>query len=74
MESIAIIGMGCRFPGGANNIEQFWDVLKNAKDVTSDVPKDRWYHPRAIALGKPDVPGRHHKISHWHVVKTKRCG
>ena len=42
MEAIAIIGMGCRFPGGVDNPDKFWDVLTNGKDTTSDVPGDRW--------------------------------
>ena len=41
-EKIAIVGMGCRFPGGANSIEQFWELLSGGKDGISDVPKDRW--------------------------------
>lgn len=39
---IAIVGIGCRFPGNANNVNQFWDLLKNGKDAIVNVPKDRW--------------------------------
>ena len=41
-EPIAIIGMGCRFPGGASTPKRFWDVLKNGVDTITEVPKDRW--------------------------------
>ena len=39
---IAIIGMSCRFPGGANNPQLFWEMLKNAQDGISEVPIERW--------------------------------
>ncbi len=41
-DPIAIIGMGCRFPGGANNHKAFWRLLTQGKDAITDVPKDRW--------------------------------
>ncbi|HEU4325734.1 MAG TPA: SDR family NAD(P)-dependent oxidoreductase [Roseiflexaceae bacterium] len=41
-EPIAIIGMGCRFPGGANTIEEFWDLLQGGRDAISEVPAERW--------------------------------
>lgn len=41
-EPIAIIGMGCRFPGGANNPESFWQLLYDGVDATREVPSDRW--------------------------------
>ncbi|MFI4962439.1 MAG: SDR family NAD(P)-dependent oxidoreductase, partial [Legionellales bacterium] len=41
-EPIAIIGMACRFPGGANNLEQFWDNLYQGRDAMSPVPKERF--------------------------------
>ena len=41
-DSIAIVGIGCRFPGSSNDVNKFWDLLKNGKDAIVDVPKDRW--------------------------------
>lgn len=40
-EPIAIIGMGCRFPG-ANSPEAFWQLLCNGVDAIREVPEDRW--------------------------------
>jgi len=54
-EPIAIIGIGCRFPGGSNNPAAFWDLLINAKDAIVDVPKDRWDIRRFY---DPDKPGK----------------
>src|SRR6266567_2959329 len=56
-ESIAIIGMSCRFPGGANTPEAFWQLLKCGRDAISEVPAERWdidayYDP------DPDAPGK----------------
>jgi len=41
-EPIAIVGLGCRFPGGANSPEEFWDALCQKNDAISEVPPDRW--------------------------------
>lgn len=56
-EPIAIVGMGCRFPGGANNPEAFWQLLRNKVDAITDIPAERWdiekyYDPDPDALGK----------------------
>ena len=55
-EPIAIIGMGCRFPG-ADNPAAFWELLVNGVDAISEVPADRWdvdayYDPDPAAPGK----------------------
>jgi acyl transferase domain-containing protein/acyl carrier protein len=41
-EPIAIIGLGCRFPGGSNDPEAFWQMLRNGVDAITEVPLDRW--------------------------------
>jgi myxalamid-type polyketide synthase MxaE and MxaD len=40
-EPIAIVGMGCRFPG-ATGLTEFWNLLRNGVDAISEVPRDRW--------------------------------
>ncbi|MBW4479945.1 MAG: SDR family NAD(P)-dependent oxidoreductase [Tolypothrix brevis GSE-NOS-MK-07-07A] len=42
-EPIAIIGTGCRFPGGANTPQMFWQRLQNGFDAIQEVPLERWY-------------------------------
>ncbi len=54
---LAIVGMGCRFPGGAIDPESFWTLLHEEVDAIREVPADRWdvnalYHP------DPEMPGR----------------
>ncbi|MBF0396014.1 MAG: SDR family NAD(P)-dependent oxidoreductase [Desulfobacterales bacterium] len=54
---IAVVGMGCRFPGGANNPHLFWDILIHGKDGICKIPKERFdaesfYDPNPNAAGK----------------------
>ena len=39
---IAIVGMSCRFPGGADDTEKYWDLLESGRDVHKKVPIDRF--------------------------------
>src|SRR5215217_707366 len=56
-EGLAIIGMGCRFPGGASSPDRYWRLLLEGTDTVTEVPPERWdaeafYHP------DPDQPGK----------------
>jgi acyl transferase domain-containing protein/thioesterase domain-containing protein/acyl carrier protein len=56
-EPIAIIGLGCRFPGGANDPEAYWRLLRDGVDAITEIPPDRWdvdayYDPDPEAPGK----------------------
>lgn len=41
-EAIAVVGMACRFPGGCDTPEKYWNLLENGKDSIIDIPKERW--------------------------------
>lgn len=56
-EPVAIIGMSCRFPGGAHTPQAFWDMLIQKKDAVTDAPDERWdkkalYDADSNAAGK----------------------
>ncbi len=61
-EPLAIIGIGCRFPGGADSPAAFWKMICAGTDAISEIPPDRWN----IAAHYDPVPGRADKsISKW---------
>jgi len=41
-EPVAIVGIGCRFPGSIYNPRQFWDLLTAGRDAIGKIPADRW--------------------------------
>ncbi|MET0699702.1 MAG: polyketide synthase, partial [Mycobacterium sp.] len=41
-EPIAVVGVGCRFPGGVNNADQYWELLKDGRSGIVRVPAERW--------------------------------
>ncbi|MGP1371182.1 MAG: beta-ketoacyl synthase N-terminal-like domain-containing protein [Almyronema sp.] len=55
-ESIAVIGMGCRFPQ-ATDPEAFWHLLENGINAITEVPAGRWQND-AIYDPSPAVPGK----------------
>src|ERR1051325_7831056 len=56
-EPIALVGIGCRFPGNINSPDDFWTLLMNGVDAVDEIPSDRWdvdryYDPAPATPGK----------------------
>jgi acyl transferase domain-containing protein/acyl carrier protein len=59
---IAVIGMGCRLPGGIDSPDAFWQTLLHGDDMVTEIPGERW---DGEELYDPErgVPGR--SVSRW---------
>ncbi|XP_035669035.1 highly reducing polyketide synthase 40-like [Branchiostoma floridae] len=40
--ALAIVGIGCRMPGGTDTPSKFWDVIREGRNVITEVPPERW--------------------------------
>ena len=56
-EPIAVVGMACRFPGGANSPQKLWQLLSDGVDAITEIPPKRWnidtYYDQ-----NPETPGK----------------
>ncbi|KAK9424108.1 hypothetical protein SUNI508_03596 [Seiridium unicorne] len=64
MEPIAVIGLGCRFPGDATSPQNLWDMLSRGESAWSEFPEDRlnihtYYHPSGTRQGSICFRGAH---------------
>jgi acyl transferase domain-containing protein len=53
-EPIAILGMGCRFPGGVNSPDDLWQLVSAERETVSEFPTERGWN--LDALFDPDAP------------------
>ncbi|KAL9085033.1 MAG: hypothetical protein Q9165_007774 [Trypethelium subeluteriae] len=61
---IAVVGVGCRFPGEARSPQAFFEMLSQGRAAWSEVPKDRYsidqyYHPFNNRAGTTNSKGAH---------------
>lgn len=61
-EPIAVIGMSCRFPGGADSPEAYWKLLSEKRDMISEMPEARWH---CSILDKGQLSTEDNKLLQW---------
>jgi acyl transferase domain-containing protein/aryl carrier-like protein len=61
-EPIAVVGIGCRFPGRASDPARFWNLLETGVDAITEIPSDRW-NLRAFHDSDLSKPGK--TYSRW---------
>src|SRR5689334_11150638 len=55
--AVAIVGIGCRFPGGVSDSDSFWRLLSEGRDAITEIPRDR-IDVRRYFDPEPCTPGR----------------
>ncbi|WP_157186585.1 type I polyketide synthase, partial [Nocardia jiangxiensis] len=57
-EPIAIVGAGCRFPGGVGSPDDLWELISRGEDVVSRFPRDRGWDLAGLFDPDPDAVGK----------------
>src|SRR5512132_4275400 len=62
-EPIALVGIGCRFPGDVNSANELFEFLMNRRSGVVPIPSDRWDNAKYF---HPDFK----KIGHLHIERA----
>ncbi|VAZ82978.1 type I polyketide synthase [Mycobacterium persicum] len=57
-EPVAVVGIGCRFPGGVDSAEKLWEVVAEGRDLVSEFPTDRGWDVEGLFDPDPDAEGK----------------
>ncbi|WP_216897305.1 type I polyketide synthase [Nocardia alni] len=56
-EPIAVVGIGCRYPGGVTDPQGLWDLVEHGREAVTPFPADRGWALDRLLGGDPDRPG-----------------
>lgn len=78
MMPIAIVGMSCRFPGGASDIEKFRELVADGRSARSEVPESRFnvdafYHPNSDRTDSVGSRARFGMFEVWPTDNLDEC-
>jgi acyl transferase domain-containing protein len=69
---IAIIGVGCRFPGGAQSPQKLWEILTAGTNTWSHVPTDRYNEEAFLNPNPDDTNGSHNHLGGHFLTEDVR--
>ena len=59
---LAVVGIGCRLPGGVTDAKSFWELLIQGRSGIVEVPKDRWNRDRFLPSRSHDSRPHDHQV------------
>ncbi|MEU6726609.1 SDR family NAD(P)-dependent oxidoreductase [Nonomuraea wenchangensis] len=62
MTPVAIVGIGCRLPGGISDLDGLWAALSAGRDLVTQVPPDR-FEPGRFVSADPASPGKTYTVA-----------
>ncbi len=57
-EPVAVVGIGCRFPGGIDSPDALWEAVSAGRDLVTDFPTDRGWDVEGLYDPDPDADGK----------------
>ena len=67
-EPVAVVGMGCRYPGGIDTPDGLWEMVAAGRDVVSEFPTDRGWDSAGLFDPDPDAVGKSYTRSGGFLV------